>query len=334
MYNIADFSTKSELSSDEKVGLYKLVQLIRRVEDTLAERYHEQEMRTPSHFGTGQEAPAAAVCFGLLKEDAVFSHHRAHNHYLACGGDVTKLAAELYGRVTGSAKGRGGSVHLTDRETPFVVSTAILGQTIPLAVGSALAFKMDKKPNVAIAFFGDASCEEGILYESMNYAAINQLPVLFICENNLYSTESPLEVRQPPGTELVERAHAFRVPAHKLDGNDVYSLQAVVSRILEGMRAGGGPAFLECMTYRWREHVGPKFDHDLGRTYRSREELVEWQARCPVVKAGQYLLKEGVVSEADLGKIAEEVQEGVDCAIEIARTAPWPSVQALYDYVY
>ena len=161
---------------------------LRYAEQILAEHYKLQEIRTPVHFGIGQEAVAVGVCSALEKEDVIFSHHRCHNHYLAKGGDLDSFIAELYGRETGCSKGRGGSVHLTDVANGIIATSAILGQMTPLAVGAALSFKMDKKKNVSVSFFGDGALDEGVMYESFNYAAINELPVIFVCENNLYST--------------------------------------------------------------------------------------------------------------------------------------------------
>lgn len=322
------------LSPDVKRRLYRSVLRLRRVEERLADLYREQTMRTPAHFGIGQEAVASGVCEALDQGDAVYSHHRCHNHYLACGGDVLGLAAELYGRIDGCARGRGGSVHLTARDRGFVVSSAILGQTVAVACGSALAFRMDGAPNVAVTFFGDATCEEGVFYESLNYAAIHRLPVLFVCENNLYSTESPLSVRQPPGTNLTERAAAFKVEAHRVDGNDVFAVWSAARRALGSIRAGGGPVFLECATYRWLEHVGPKFDHELGRTYRDREELDHWMERCPVRHARAALLAEGVVDERELAAWDDALEREIDEAVAAARNSPWPDVSDLFDNVH
>lgn len=316
------------------ISMYKAVVRIRRAEETFAELYKEQEMRTPTHFGIGQEAVAAGVCEALQKGDVVYSHHRAHNHYLAQGGSVAGLAAELYGRETGCARGRGGSVHLTARDQGFIASSAILGQTIATAVGSALAFKMDRLSHVAVTFFGEASCEEGIFYESLNFASIHKLPVLLVCENNLYSTESPLSVRQPLGTELCERVRSFKVDAERVDGNDVFAVHAATARALERLRRGNGPAFLECMTYRWREHVGPGFDHEMGRTYRTKEELEAWMQRCPVVQARERMMKEGWAAADQLDDWGREIELEINDAVAAAKVARMPEPSHLFDNVY
>ena len=317
-----------------KVELFKKVLWIRCCEEALAEVYSEQEMRTPTHFGIGQEAVAAGVCGALQADDVVYTHHRSHNHYLARGGDFYALAGELYGREDGCSRGRGGSVHLTSRETGFIASSAILGETVAVAVGSALAFKMDGAERASVSFFGDAACEEGILYESLNYASVKNLPVILVCENNLYSTESALAVRQPQGTKLCDRVRSFKVPAETVDGNDVFAVFDAARQARARIRAGGGPQFLECMTYRWREHVGPQFDHRANRNYRDEAELLAWMDNCPVVRGGEVLVKDGLASEADLKDWETEYRETAMAQIRKAQQAPWPEPKDLFANVY
>ena len=305
---------------------------VRHTEETIAARYGAQEMRTPTHLGTGQEAVAVGVATALRKDDAVYSHHRCHNHYLACGGSVYRLAAELYGRVDGCSRGRGGSVHLTDRDNGFIASSAILGETVAVATGSALAFKMDGQDRVAVSFFGEAACEEGIFYESLNYAAINALPIIYICENNLYSTESPLAVRQPAGTELCARAQSFMVAAEKVDGNDVTAVYLAARRAVARARAGQGPSFVECFTYRWREHVGPQFDHEVGRSYRGKAEFDAWMERCPVKRSAARLAEMGLAGADELATRSGEVEREIAEIFDRARKAPWPEPESLFDH--
>ncbi|MFI4987728.1 MAG: thiamine pyrophosphate-dependent dehydrogenase E1 component subunit alpha [Alphaproteobacteria bacterium] len=322
------------MSAEELRRLYRSVHRLRRTEETLAELYREQEMRTPTHFGIGQEAVASGVCEALKRDDVVYSHHRCHNHYLAKGGSIEGLAAELYGRETGCSRGRGGSVHLTARDKGFMVSSAIVGETVAVATGSALAFKMDGVPRIAVTFFGEATCEEGIIYECLNYASIRRLPVFFVCENNLYSTESPLSVRQPAGTDLCERVRTFKIPAERVDGNDVAAVYAAARRALDGIRGGEGPFFLECMTYRWREHVGPLYDYEMGRTYRSRAELEAWMARCPVKLARRRLLDERAATEGEIAGWEGETEREIAAAVSAAKAAPAPSPSELFENVY
>ncbi len=319
------------LSAERLIAMHKSLLRIRSTEETIARRYREQEMRTPTHLGSGQEAVAVGVAEALREGDVVYSHHRAHNHYLACGGSVAGLAAELYGRVDGCSRGRGGSVHLTAPDKGFIVSSAIVGETAAVAVGSALAFKMDKADRVAVTFFGDAALEEGILYESFNYAALRKLPVIFVCENNLYSTESPLSVRQPEGTSLCARAESFTLAAKCVDGNDVLAVWEAAAEMVARAREGGGPSFLECRTYRWREHVGPQFDWEAGRSYRSREELEEWLERCPVKTSGARLAAMGLATPAELQAWEQHAFAEAEAVFEEARTSPWPEPGSLFE---
>jgi len=314
------------------VRMHMALLRVRHTEETIAARYCAQEMRTPTHLGTGQEAVAVGVATALRKDDAVYSHHRCHNHYLACGGSVYRLAAELYGRVDGCSRGRGGSVHLTDRDNGFIASSAILGETVAVATGSALAFKMDGQDRVAVSFFGEAACEEGIFYESLNYAAINALPIIYICENNLYSTESPLAVRQPAGTELCARAQSFMVAAEKVDGNDVAAVYLAARRAVARARAGQGPSFVECFTYRWREHVGPQFDHEVGRSYRGKAEFDAWMERCPVKRSAARLAEMGLAGADELATRSGEVEREIAEIFDRARKAPWPEPESLFDH--
>lgn len=313
---------------------FKSLVNLRLSEEVLASRYREQEMRTPTHFGTGQEAVAVGVCQALGPDDVVYSHHRSHNHYLARGGDFYRLAAELYGRENGCARGRGGSVHLTARHKGFIISSAILGQTVATATGSALAFAMDGLAGVAVAFFGDATLEEGGFYESINFAAIRRLPVIYVCENNLYSTESPLSVRQAADSSLCDRVRSFGLTAEQVDGNDVAAVYNAASRAQRLCLAGQGPVFLECMTYRWREHVGPLFDHEAGRDYRSFDEVTAWMERCPVRRAGAQAVREGLATPAELRTMRDSALERIRADVERARQAPWPQPATLFDNVW
>lgn len=316
-----------------RVELHKRLLLVRQTELTLAECYKEQEMRTPTHFGVGQEGVAVGVCKALRTDDVAYSHHRSHNHYLAKGGSVHGLAAELYGRETGCSRGRGGSVHLTAPEQGFIASSAILGETVAVAVGSAFSFKMDKSDRVATTFFGDAVAEEGIFYECLNYAALHHLPVLLVCENNLYATESPLSVRQPAGTDVCERVRTFNVAAEKVDGNDVAAVYQAAVKAVAAIRAGQGPQFLECSTYRWLEHVGPHFDYELQRTYRGKEELDRWMEICPVKRSGEGLVADGIASAEELEAWSEEAQQRIDADIARAYADPWPDPASLFENV-
>ena len=315
-----------------KVDLYRGMLQIRITEEILAERYKEQEMRTPTHFAIGQEAVAAAICQALTREDVVYSGHRSHAHYLAKGGAIEDLVAELYGKESGSARGRGGSVHLTDRSVGFIVSSAILAQTIPVAVGSALAFSLDSEQRVAVTFFGDGSTDEGVFGESLNFAAVHRLPVIFVCENNLYSTHTPHAIRRTSDISIADRAAAFGIRAITIDGYDPMAVYEAAYEARKSCLAGDGPVLIECMTYRWREHVGPYEDYDLG--YRTREEAEAWKAKDPIKRLGLDLISAGVTTQNELDDWSSAITARVDAAVEKAKSGSFPDEKGLYDDVH
>jgi TPP-dependent pyruvate/acetoin dehydrogenase alpha subunit len=322
----------NEIPNDQLIDLLRRMMRIRCLEETLADRYKEQEMQTPTHFSIGQEAPAVGVCAALDQHDVVYSGHRCHAHYLAKGGPLLGLVGELYGKEIGCARGRGGSVHLNDVRSGMIASSAILGQTIAVAVGSAWAFSQDRSRRIAVAFFGDGAVEEGIFHESLNFAAVRKVPVLFVCENNLYSTHSPLSVRQPAGIQIFERARSYTIPSAQVDGNDVVSVSEAAAKAVHSCRSGRGPYFLECLTYRWREHVGPLWDYDAG--YRTKAEVEQWMARCPIKRLSERLLAQGVCTEETLRVLRQEIQDEVDHAVSVAKASPFPSVEHLLEGTY
>jgi pyruvate dehydrogenase E1 component alpha subunit len=314
------------------LDLHRKLVRSRATEEALVRRYCKNEMRTPVHFGTGQEAVAVGVCNALRSDDVIFSHHRCHNHYLAKGGSIYELAAELHGRVDGCSRGRGGSVHLTAPEQGVIATGAIMGEMTAVAVGAGLAFRMEGIDRVAVSFFGEGAMDEGSFYEALNYAAIKKLPVLLVCENNLYSAETPLNIRQADGSDLCERARAFKAEAHRVDGNDVLEVYRAARQAVAKLRTGAGPVFLECMTYRWREHVGPMYDHEQNRTYRSRDELEAWTARCPISRSRDRLISTGAASADHLDALQQCIEAEVEHDVERARKAPWPVPSSLFDF--
>jgi pyruvate dehydrogenase E1 component alpha subunit len=323
----------NKMNSNQAISLYKSLVYLRRAEEVIADEYRTGSMRTPTHFGIGQEAVAVGVCSALEKGDVVYTHHRSHTHYLAKGGSLFGLIAELLGRVDGCSKGRGGSVHIVDTSVNFMGSSPILGHSLALATGSALAFKMDNLRKVAVAFFGEGACDEGAVWESFNYASVNNLPVIFVCENNLYATESPLSVRQAVGADLCERASSFQILSKRVDGNDVAAVNSATMEAVKFTRNGGGPVFLECMTYRWREHVGPLWDYEANRTYRTKEELEKWMLSCPIKMAGIELIKNGIASESDLREWQDAIDVEIFLALARAKDSAWPSANQLFENI-
>lgn len=320
------------MSSDLSRRLYYAMKRIRAVEEAIAARYSEQKMRCPTHLSIGQEAVAAAVGAVLRHDDYAVSGHRAHAHYLGKGGDLRAMIAEIYGKVTGCAHGRGGSMHLIDESIGFMGSTAIVGGTVPVGVGLAYAVKLAKTDRVSCVFLGDAVAEAGVFYESLNFAALKHLPVLFVCENNLYSVYSPMSVRQPEGRAIHAIAEAIGVPAAHGDGNDVSAVHALTQNAVASIRAGKGPRFLEFATYRWREHCGPLYDNDLG--YRTEAEFLEWRAKDPVASYVRALLAEGTLSQADVSAIDSKIEAEIADAFAFAEASPFPEAATAYTELY
>ncbi|MEU8891658.1 thiamine pyrophosphate-dependent dehydrogenase E1 component subunit alpha [Streptomyces sp. NPDC048442] len=308
---------------------------IRCVEEELADLYRdEQEMRTPVHFSVGQEAAAVGVCTALRADDLVYTGHRSHAAYLAKGGDLAGMVAELYGKETGCSRGRGGSVHLSDRAVGFAGSAAILGEMISVATGAAWALSREGTSRVVSTFFGDGASEEGVLHESLNFAAVHRIPIVFVCENNSYSISSPLSARQPARsatTGITERAQAFGIAAERLDGNDVRAVHEAALRAAAHCRAGLGPYFLELDTYRWREHVGPNWDNGIDRP---GDEVEAWQERCPIRRTARELGGAAPDIERQLLDWDEEFRDLTRLAVTAAKAAPYPDVDRLTDGAY
>lgn len=308
--------------------LYTQMLRIRMVEEAIADRYSEQKMRCPTHLSIGQEAVAVGVSACLSADDKAYSSHRAHAHYLAKGGDIQKLIAELYGKETGCTGGRGGSMHLSDLSAGFVASTAIVANSIPLAVGNALHQYTQGKNEISIAYFGDGATEEGAFYEAANFAAVKQLPVLFVCENNQYSVYSPLKDRQPASRSIVELSRAIGLTAMEMDGNDVEKVYSLTSPLVEKVRSGGGPVLIECHTYRHREHCGPNWDDDLA--YRPESDVKRWLERDPV-KLLEEKLSERQINLLD---IEPAIKQEIDAAFDFAEASSFPNIDTLDAHIY
>ncbi|MEK6837146.1 MAG: thiamine pyrophosphate-dependent dehydrogenase E1 component subunit alpha [Nanoarchaeota archaeon] len=313
------------------LALYKSMLLIRRAEEKIAELYPGQEMRCPTHLCIGQEAVSAGVCLNLTRNDCVFSNHRAHGHYLAKGGSLKGMLAELYGKATGCSRGRGGSMHLIDLPVNFVAATPLVAGTIPVAVGTAFALKAQNKPDISVAFFGDSAVEEGVFHEAMNFASLHKLPVLFVCENNIYACQTHLRDRQPD-RDTVKLAEGHAVQAYHADGNDAIAVYETAKKAVESIKSGNGPAFIEFLTYRWLEHCGPNEDKDLG--YRSEKEISEWLERCPIKRLKKAMLAEKAAREEELEKVESEVMQEVEEAAAFAKESPFPEKHTLYQHLY
>jgi pyruvate dehydrogenase E1 component alpha subunit len=322
------------MDKSKLMHLYERMLFIRTFEELVASEYPKGNMKTPTHLGIGQEAVAVGVLSERSPNDVVFSHHRCHNHYLAAGGSPTALFAELLGRKDGCSGGRGGSVHLVDRKVNFLGTSPILTQAVSFATGAAFKFNMFNEKRVAIAFFGDAAFEEGTMWESFNFAALYKLPVLFVCENNGYSTESSLEKRMPKDVTFIEKAKSFGLSANKVNGNDIMEVARAARIAFDDILSGNGPHLLECDTYRFREHVGPAFDFELNRTYRSESEIRISMTKCPLKITESILTEVYNASAEELESILLQTKLVVSESFSIAEKSDFPSKDDWFKHLY
>jgi acetoin:2,6-dichlorophenolindophenol oxidoreductase subunit alpha len=313
------------------VRLYRDMLRIRKVQLRIESLYHLDEMKTPVHLCIGQEAVAVGVCANLEKDDCITSNHRGHGHYLAKGGDLKALVAELYCRETGCSKGRGGSMHLVDASIGHFGSSSIVAGGIPIATGLGLAINMKMEPRVSVVFFGDGAADEGVLYESINFAILRQLPVVYVYENNQYSVCSPVSARKY-GKNLFHYAPRRYLHTKMVNGNAVLDIYGAAKLAVERARNGEGPSFIECKTYRMRGHAGAGSDAHLG--YRSTEEIASWQARCPVDSFRSKLLKHRMVTQQELKEMETELEHEVEEAFRFARESPLPDGSDVCRYLY
>ena len=319
-------------SDTTKIELYRKMLFIRMVEESIAERYSESKMRTPVHLSIGQEACAAGVSQALDKGDLVMSGHRSHAHYLAKGGNLKKMIAEIYGKETGCSKGRGGSMHMIDLDVGFLGAVPIVGSTIPIAVGVSFANQYKNNNIITVAYFGEGATEEGVFYESVNYALLKNLPILFVCENNLYSVYSPLSVRQPKNRGIKDLASGLGLNSHKADGNNPVEIYEQTTSLLNSIRNKEGPALIELPTYRYREHCGPNFDSHLN--YRTEVEYDEWLKKDPIPNFEKTLRTENLIDDDYISNLKNEYTIDIESAFDFAEESSFPSPETLFDHIY
>ena len=301
--------------------------LIRYVEEKISENYHDQEMRCPTHLSIGQECVAAVLGILLRKSDLVVSTHRGHAHYLAKGGNLDAMIAELYGKEKGCSRGRGGSMHLIDESVGFLGSTAIVGNSIPVGLGIALTRKLEKLDDLACIFLGEAAIETGSFYECANIAATKNYPVLFACENNLYSVYTSLNKRQPIDRKIHKLVEAIGIKSFSCDGNDTRQCFKTTKHAIEYIRKTSKPCFVEYSTYRWKEHCGPNFDNDIG--YRTNDEFLFWKSNDPIKKLELDLTKD----KKNIKKIQDfktNIKVKIDEVFTNAKNASFPNEKEAY----
>ena len=309
--------------------LYKSMLLIRQFELRLAEVYHTDVIKSPVHLSVGQEAVSVGICDVLEADDVVSNTYRCHATYIAKGGDLNEMMAELYGKTTGCAGGKAGSMHLVDVKRGIMGASAVVGTTVPVAAGHAWAFQQDAKQTgkqrVVATVFGDGATEEGSFYETMNFAALKKLPMVFICENNRLAIHTPIEKRWATD-RLCERIATYGIKTHKIDDSDIFKLRDVMAEAIADARAGKGPTFIEVATYRWLEHVGPRDDHD--HEYRDGEVYQQWKTNDQITRLA------GMLDEPTLTRIQQEVTKAITASEDFAEKSPYPAAEELYTNVY
>jgi len=312
--------------------IYELQKKIRFVEEKISLNYQNDLMRCPTHLSIGQEAVAATSGLALNKKDISISYHRSHAHYLAKGGSIKKLFAELHGFEEGCSKGIGGSMHLTDLKNNFYGSTAIVSNSIPIGVGLAYSLKLNNQKNIVCIYIGDASVEEGVFYESLNFCVVKKLPVVFICENNFYSVCTHLNDRQPKNRKIYKLAKAIGAKSYKLKQNNPFDLFLNFKKIFEKVRKTSFPHFIEIETYRFLEHCGPNDDTKLG--YRTLKELNNWKKKDPLIFAKNFLVKKNIFKKKKLDSLDNNIFKNVSVDFSQMLNLKKPKFNRIKNLVY
>ena len=319
---------KLHLNRDSLLKLLREMIRVRLFEEKCVELYQVEKIRGFLHLGIGEEAVCTGVISTLKPEDAVVATYREHGHALVRGVSMNAVMAEMYGKSTGCALGRGGSMHLFSAKERFYGGYAIVGGGLPLAAGLALADKMLGRSNVTVCFFGEGAAAEGEFHETMNLSALWKLPVLFVCENNLYAMGTRLELSESE-PDIHQKALGYRMRSEVVDGMDVVAVEAAAMRAVNAIRSEGGPHFLECRTYRFRAHS--MFDAQL---YRSRTEVEEWKKRDPIPRLADWMRSANMLHPGELETIEKEVTAEIDAAVASSEAAPWENLQDLTRHVY
>ena len=316
------------------ISLYKTMVRIRLCEESLVEPILSGEIHCPVHLYSGEEAIATGVCAALTEEDYIFGTHRSHGHYLAKGGDMGELIAEIYGKEAGCSRGRGGSMHIIEPAKGMMGAAPIVAGTISLALGAALASRIRREKRVSVSFFGDGATGEGVLYESLNFASLMCLPILFVCENNLYSTHMP--IRECRSNLPISRiGKPFGISTFRVNGNDVLKVYETAREAVDSCREGRGPVFIECLTYRLRGHVGP--DDNIQGTHqdiRPEEEIREWEKKDPIPNFKRYLIRNAIVENNELERIEQAAQKEVHDAHAFTKESPHPKQGDIGKHVF
>jgi len=312
--------------------LYRSMLRIRIIEEEIEKRYHEDQMKTPIHLVIGQEATSVGCCAALTDADLLYSSHRTHGNYLAKGGDLKAMLSEMFCRANGCAGSRGGSMHLIDKKVGMAGTSAIVGGAIPVATGAALATQMQKLDRACVVFFGEAAAEEGVTSESLNFAAVKQLPMIYFCENNYYSVQSPLAPRQHPDRVVWKWAASYGMTAVTVDGTNVLAVYEATKEAVRRARAGGGPTFIEASLYRFRAHGGAGDDSKTG--YRDVAEREAWERYCPIRTYHEFLERAGLIDARARQQMERAILAETLAAFDHALNSPNPVEADLYRNVY
>jgi pyruvate dehydrogenase E1 component alpha subunit len=323
-------ASQLQYSVDFLTKLFDQMLQIRLFEEKLVEMFARGTMPGLAHLSIGEEAVPVGTCNALRPDDYITSTHRGHGHCIAKGASLDKMMAELFGKATGYCGGKGGSMHIADFEKGILGANGIVGGGIPIATGAGLGIRVLGQDRVVCCFFGDGASNQGAFHESANLASIWKLPVVYICENNLYGI-SMSQRRHQAVQDVAIRAVAYNMPGKVVDGNDVLAVLEAVKEAVALARGGGGPSLIECKTYRWRGHH--EGDPNRGMRYRSAEEIAEWMAKCPIERVKQALLAQGV-DPKQLEQIHERIQKAIEDAVQFAEKSPLPALSAALEHVY
>jgi acetoin:2,6-dichlorophenolindophenol oxidoreductase subunit alpha len=318
-------------STNKLIEMYESLYLIRLAEEKLIELNPEQLMKCPHHYAIGQEGVAVGVCSALEKKDQIYSSHRCHGHYLAKGGSLNAFMAEMYNKIDGCTRGKGGSMHLIDTSVGMMGSHGVVGTMIPIAVGAALALKNLKQNNVSVVFFGDGGADQGILYESLNFAVLKNLPVIFVCENNGFASFSKAAERHAQ-RDISIRAQSFGIPSSSIFGQDVLKVYETMTEAVNKARRGKGPSFIETETYRFKAHCG--IEEDISPHLRTKEELDKQKESCPINLFEKYMFENNIIVEKTKKEIIQRKQNEINNAVEFGRKSPLPGPEELFKGVF
>ena len=320
-----------ECSNEKMIGMLRTMITIRLFEEKIVDMYARGLVPGLAHLYVGEEAVATGMCGNLRKEDYITSTHRGHGHVIAKGAEPKFMMAELFGKKTGYCKGKGGSMHIADVDIGILGANGIAGGGLPLAAGAGLSAKLRKTDQVTACFFGDGSSNNGTFHESLNFASVHRLAVIFVCENNTYGISTSQKQHQMI-RDISIRAASYNMPGITVDGNDVMAVYEATGLAVQRARAGEGPTLIECKTYRWRGHH--EGDPNQGRRYRTMEEVKEWMEKCPIRRFEDRLVEDKILTRPKIKKIWEEIQKEIDDSVEYANQSPFPEPKDLYEDVY